>query len=235
MESQIEAMLTQKNYPCVAALRSFFRQDYLVGFYDEFGTGNDWQALRADLLYFLERVKTTRSPYLTMWAIFPDTASTDEATFERAMWNELSHLTSLESRASDWGDAGPARSEAEGESLPEEMDPSSRSFSLRLGGEALFVVGLHPNASRRGRRFPFTAFVINAFSQFEKLEETGTYGRMVALNRARDEAFHGDANPMSVKHGDAWEAIQFSGRTNDDAWKCPFHFLAQANKKGSNP
>ena len=219
MLGEIERTLSQKNYPCIAALRSFFRNEYVVGFYDGFGEGRDWRALRRDLSWFLREQRRSTSPYLTMWAIFPTADTMDEARFEEEMWSELSHLTSLERKESDWGNAAPS-----------EADPSSKDFSFRLDGEAVFVVGLHPLASRIGRRFPWTAMIFNAFDQFERLEQAGVYDRMVTANRKRDQALQGSPNPMSVQHGDAWETIQFSGRENPPEWKCPFRFLAESEK-----
>ncbi len=213
---EIGAVLGQKSYPCIAALRSFHRNDYVMGVYGGFGTGRDWSDLRTDLVWFLEEQRRSGSPYSTMWAIYPNAPVEDEDDFEDSMWSELSHLTSAEARDSDWRGAT--------------SDPTSRDFSFRIEGSALFVVGLHPRASRIARRFPWTAMIFNAFDQFERIEAEGAYERMVATNRKRDHALQGDANPMCVAHGDAWETIQFSGRANSPDWQCPFRFMAESEK-----
>jgi uncharacterized protein len=101
---------------------------------------------------------------------------------------------------------------------------------LCLGGHAFFVVGVHPQSSRLARRFPFTGIVFNVFDQFEQLEREGRYARTSALSRKRDRALQGSANPMVVAHGDKWEGIQFSGKSNPETWKCPFRFVATADK-----
>lgn len=51
-------------------------------------------------------------------------------------------------------------------------DPDDPHFSLSFGGEAFFVVGLHPNASRPARRFSRPAMIFNLHDQFEELRKT---------------------------------------------------------------
>ncbi len=46
--------------------------------------------------------------------------------------------------------------------------PDDPHFSLSLGGEAFFIVGLHPNASRKARRFEVPTLVFNLHDQFEQ-------------------------------------------------------------------
>lgn len=218
VHQQLKETVLQKDYPCVAALRAIEREDYVVGLYGALGRSRRWRELRQDLLAFLAEQGRSGSPYRTMFAIFPESGPLTEGAFETAMWAELSGLTSEETRSTDW---------AEG-SVSEAND---QAFVFSLGGQALFVVGVHPASSRRGRRFPFTGLIFNAFSQFEVFEQRGTYERMVAINRARDIAFDGSVNPMVERHGNQWEAIQFSGQKNPDDWKCPFRFMRDAEKK----
>ena len=47
---------------------------------------------------------------------------------------------------------------------------------------------------------------------------------MIETIRRREIEFQGDVNPMVLQHNDIWESIQFSGKKNDDNWKCPFQF-----------
>jgi FPC/CPF motif-containing protein YcgG len=56
-----------------------------------------------------------------------------------------------------------------------DSDPESPHFSLSIGGKGFFVVGLHPNASRKARRFKYPSFVFNLHAQFEKLREEDRY------------------------------------------------------------
>ncbi len=208
---EIKALVSQKNYPCVAALRSYHKDDYQVGFYGKFGEGEHWRELRNDLLFFLQEQKRTSSIYLSFWAVFEE-QEFSEADFETALWKELSFLTSEEDRKNDW----PANSV---------QDPADPGFRFALGGSEFFVVGLHSQSSRQARRFSRPAMIFNVFSQFDQLMKLGQYEGMVALNRERDQKFQGSVNPMVAAHGESWESIQFSGKMNPGTWKCPFSFL----------
>ena len=99
-----------------------------------------------------------------------------------------------------------------------------RSFSFSLGGHAFYVVGLHPASSRRARRFPQAALVLNLHSQFEALRAEGRYERFHDAIAERDVKFSGSPNPMLATHGEGLEAPQYSGREVDaSSWRCPFH------------
>ena len=103
------------------------------------------------------------------------------------------------------------------------VDPEDPHFSLSFAGEAFFVVGLHPNASRPARRFEAPAMVFNLHAQFEVLREQQRYEKLRASILERDLALAGSINPMLARHGESSEARQYSGRAVDADWKCPFH------------
>lgn len=207
----MRAFVTQKDYPCIAALKSQQANEFRLGIYEDFGSGRTGRSLRARLGEFLAEQKRTDSPYLSFWAVYGGESHFSEEEFERRMWHELSSLTSLAEKSADWG--------------PHESDPRSRKFAFCLFGEPFFVVGLHPNSSRRARRFGRPALVFNVFRQFAALQRKGAYLPMVRTNRLREMKFDGGVNPMAKKHGEQWEAIQFSGRENSEDWVCPFRFL----------
>lgn len=218
INNEIRSFILQENYPCIAAIQSVVRNDYVIGTYGQFGTGTHWHRLRLDLLNFLDLQRSTQSRYLSFWAVFTASTQTldNELDFENKFWRELSLLSSEEERAVDWGTINSS-------------DPNDPSFCFSLNGEKLFVVGLHPESSRFARRFSRPAMVFNAFSQFEVFEE-GAYATMVKIIRHNDLKFQGSINPMVLAHGDAWESIQYSGRENSESWKCPFHFMKQKDK-----
>ena len=95
-----------------------------------------------------------------------------------------------------------ARAEARSASY----DPDDPHFSLSFGGEAFFVVGLHPNAARPGRRFETPALVFNLHDQFDRLRANGVYDRLKATISARDIALAGSLNPMAQPFGQGLEA-----------------------------
>ena len=218
VHEEIRSLIMQPSYPCVAAVQSVVRQDYIVGLYSNFGEGRSWKKLRVDLIQFLNQLSVTNSRYLSFWAVFEESEmNLTENQFEEKFWKELSLITSLEERDQDWGHLHPA-------------NPDDPMFCLSINREKLFVVGLHDSSSREARRFSKPAMVFNAFSQFEKFQLEGTYKKMVETNRNRDVKFQGAANPMAIAHGEKWESIQFSGKENSSTWKCPFHFFKTKDK-----
>ncbi|NHN19387.1 YqcI/YcgG family protein, partial [Bacillus amyloliquefaciens] len=72
--------------------------------------------------------------------VFDGPDALDEPAFEAALWQRLQSLSDKDV----WrGQSYDARVSA---------DPDDPHFSLSFGGEAFFVVGLHPAASRPARR-----------------------------------------------------------------------------------
>lgn len=221
LQSDIHQFIMQKNYPCIAAIKSVQKEEYIVRTYEAFGQALFWRELRQDLQFFLAEQKRTGSTYLTFWAIFEGQSKFSEDDFESGLWNELSHLSSFEKLEQDWAD-------------PELAQPENPGFCLSIDGQAFFVVGLHPQSSREARRFAKPALVFNSIEQFKKLEREGKYEPLKAVIRQREIALQGSVNPMVLKHGDQWESIQFSGKNNTEKWKCPFHFFKDNDKKPEN-
>ncbi|WP_373516564.1 YqcI/YcgG family protein [Pricia sp.] len=85
-----------------------------------------------------------------------------------------------------------------------------------------FLVGLHPKASRKARRFHVPAIAFNLHSQFEQLRKKGRYEIMKNAIRQNEMEFQGSINPMLPDHGKDLEARQYSGRNVTDTWVCPF-------------
>jgi hypothetical protein len=95
-------------------------------------------------------------------------------------------------------------------------------FSYSFGGEAFFLVGLHPKSSRKARRFHVPAIAFNLHAQFEVLREKGRYEIMKQAIRQNEIEFQGSINPMLYDHGEGLEAAQYSGRKVASNWECPF-------------
>ena len=151
-------VLKDKNYPCVAAVKSIEQNEYLTGVYAGFGTALHWRDIRRDLQFFIQQHSQSKSPYLSYWAIFNDNVLFSEEDFELRLWNELSHLASAESKDHDW--------------KHHSDDPQNPGFSLCVDGEKFFIVGLHSQSSRYSRRFKKPALVFNLMKQFEDRKET---------------------------------------------------------------
>lgn len=149
--------------------------------------------------------------FQTLVVVFEQDWCPSEASFEAAMWARIQSLSDKDAMfAQDRdslvsGDAG---------------DPH---FSLSFGGQAFFVVGLHPGASRPARRFSRPAMVFNLHNQFVRLRDEGRYEKLRESIIDRDVAVAGSVNTMLARHGDQSEARQYSGRAVDNDWQCPFN------------
>lgn len=149
-------------------------------------------------------------PFQSLVVLFEENAGLSEVEFEACMWARLQSLSDKD----EWlkQPLDPRVS----------ADPDDPHFSLSFGGEAFFVVGLHPLASRPARRFECPALVFNLHDQFAQLRSSGTYEKMRSTIIERDVMLAGDINPMLARHGTVSEAKQYSGRSVDKDWKCPF-------------
>ena len=143
--------------------------------------------------------------------LFEGPLDLSERVFEVAMWERIQSFADKDAWLGQPYDAAVS------------ADPDDPHFSLSFGGEAFFVIGLHPHASRPARRFSSPALVFNLHDQFARLRAEGRYERMREIIIERDVALAGDVNPMLARHGEASEAKQYSGRRVDADWNCPFH------------
>jgi FPC/CPF motif-containing protein YcgG len=141
-------------------------------------------------------------------AVFKDQDSFSETQFETALWKQLELLHDIDNE--DWD--------------PEVSDnPEDKNFSFSIAGKAFYIVGLHPNSSRKARQSPYPAIAFNLHWQFEKLREMGAFNTVRNKIRERDIELQGNINPMLEDFGENSEARQYSGRKVEEEWKCPFH------------
>ena len=216
-------------HPCVAARASFNTNGYRFGLYAPLGTPEATAGLAADLERFAlgrpaadgarGEAAADRSDFASFIAVFdapgspvappPAAPGEDpELAFERGLWAQLRALHEADGEAWD-----PATS----------PDPTHKDFSFSFAGRSFYLIGMHPGASRPARRFPRPAIVFNLHAQFERLRELGKYEKMRDVIRARDTKQTGSVNPMVEDFGRRSEAVQYSGRVADAAWRCPFH------------
>lgn len=210
LRRQFEMFIGAPDFPCVGAksalaggmLKLIDARDLTSGW-------NDLQIHHA-LLDWTRRYKADPSGLRSLAVLFRGPDDLDERAFEEALWTRVQSLADKDA----W------------KGLPHDPrvspDPGNPHFSLSFGGEAFFVIGLHPRASRPARRFARPALVFNLHDQFERLRADGRYERMRERILARDEALAGSVNPMLARHGEASEAAQYSGRLVEEDWTCPF-------------
>lgn len=210
LRTAFETFIRDKSFPCVGAKSALARGTLrtIVGWSITSGW-NDLK-LHAELAEWANEYKREPGLFRSLAVIFADPAARDEKAFERALWDRLQSLSDKDA----WLGV-PYDERVSG-------NPVSAEFSLSFGGEAFFAVGLHPAASRPARRFERPVIVFNLHDQFEKLRADGRYEMLRKTIIERDVKLAGTANPMLSRHGDKSEAVQYSGRTVDEDWTCPF-------------
>jgi FPC/CPF motif-containing protein YcgG len=200
------------DFPCVGAKSALARDQIEIVIARDIRSNWDDLRILPKLLGFAESYHSDPAPALfqSFVVIFEQPDDLTEAEFEHHLWQRIQ---SFSDKDSFFGADHDIRVEA---------DPSHQNFSLSFGGEAFFVVGLHPNASRPARRFQKPALVFNLHDQFVRLREEGRYEKMRQTIIERDIALAGSTNPMLARHGESSEAGQYSGRVVGEDWQCPY-------------
>jgi FPC/CPF motif-containing protein YcgG len=219
LATRFAAFIRDADFPCVGAKSALARSQI------RFVVGRDLRSAWDDLRIYPSLLDLAwsyaREPSLfhSLVVLFEEDSGLDEAMFEACLWERLASLSAKD----DWHGQSPDPRVS--------TDPADPHFSLSFGGEAFFVVGLHPRASRPARRFERPALVFNLHDQFEQLRATGVYDKMRSSIIARDVALAGEPNPMLAVHGTISEARQYSGRAVDENWVCPFSGRATASRR----
>ena len=232
LDDGLDDHVTDNRHPLAERFRSFIREpDFsCVGAKSALSRGrmrilvardirSAWDDLRIlpELLDLVQSYRADRQLFQSFAVLFEQPEMLAESEFEQHLWTRVQSLSDKDS----WL----------GQNYDERVspDPTDPHFSLSFGGEAFFVVGLHPGASRVARRFERPALVFNLHDQFERLREEGLYDRLRATILARDLTLNGSQNPMLSRFGETSEARQYSGRAVDSEWACPFSGRSSAD------
>ena len=207
--SRFEAFVRQDGYPCMGAQAAVNGKTFALGVFNSMQDYDVVPNLMDGLSQYLGDIKGKASSFLTYIAIFRRDDFADEVQFEKALWKLLSRLHAYDAKTHPW-------------SGEVSNDPSHKNFSFSIMGEPFFMVGMHPQSSRKARRFEYTAIAFNLHEQFENLREKGRYKHLKSAIRENEIEFSGSINPMLNDFGDGLEASQYSGRAVGKDWKCPF-------------
>ena len=214
---RLHAFIAKPDFPCVGAKSAMGKGRIKAVVARAITSSWNDLAIHAALLRFTADYKRDRQMFQSLAIIFEGPRTLDEATFEANMWARIQSLSDKDV----WL----------GQEYDESVspDPANPHFSLSFGGEAYFVVGLHPRASRKARRFVAPTMIFNLHTQFEQLRDAGRYEKLRSSILDRDVAYSGSLNPMLARHGEQSEARQYSGRVVDPSWGCPFAYRGEAN------
>ncbi len=217
LEATLFAHVEDRTFPCVGAKSAMAKGTLDVLACSRIDSAWDDVRIHDSLMRLAERYRQDRAMYRSFAVVFEGPDDLSEPAFEAALWDRVQSLSDKDVwRGQDYD---PRVS----------TDPDNPHFSLSFGGEAFFIVGLHPNASRPARRFERPTLVFNLHDQFERLRAEGKYEVMREKILVRDEALAGSRNPMLARHGALSEARQYSGRIVDERWACPFHYSGEAS------
>ena len=209
VDEEFRTFVGDDRFPCLAGKGAVHRGDYTLAVYPALGSRDAATALVADLGPWVSSLPVDGGGLRTFAAVFRGEIPPDEIAFERLLWRQLQLLH----ESDPYGVWDPGVS----------ADPGDADFSFSFGGQALFIVGLHPMSSRLSRRFRWPALMFNPRAQFDRLKAEGRFERMRDIVRERDIALQGSMNPNLADFGDASEARQYSGRATEPGWQCPFH------------
>ena len=217
IENTFRDFVADTQFPCVGAKSAQARGMLEVVTARDMRSGWDDLRIHDRLVDWAEQYRNDPGGLRSLAVVYQEPGDLTEAKFEKLLWERVQSFADKDS----W------------KGLPYDHrvspDPDDPHFSLSFGGEAFFVVGLHPHASRPARRFAYPVMVFNLHNQFEALRADGRYERMREAILERDKALAGDINPMLARHGESSEARQYSGRKVDNDWSCPFSDPRQDN------
>lgn len=211
----------RQQFPCVGARAALNSESYALTTYGLLGSAETTAALAEDLFEFTRSELRHRSEYATFVAVFRGPNAQTEQEFERSLWRQLQQLNQLDAEHFAWDEAA-------------QSDPTDPQFSFSFAGQALYVIGMHPNSSRLARQFRWPALIFNPHEQFERLRADGKWKRMQQTIRERDIELQGSVNPMLSDFGESTEARQYSGRAVEPDWRAPF-IAAEPRSAGKCP
>jgi uncharacterized protein len=210
LEQELIGRIAEECFPCVGAKAALARGTLKVLSCHSLCSNWDDVRIHGELMQWARDYCADPQLFRSLAVVFEGPLNLTEEQFEQAIWTRIQSFADKD----HWlGQPYDHRVSA---------DPEDPHFSLSFGGEAFFVIGLHPNASRPARRLDFPAMVFNLHDQFERLREEGRYERMRDRILDRDRELAGEINPMLAKFGESSEARQYSGRVVDEDWECPF-------------
>ncbi len=205
-----EGFVRDAAFPCVGAKSALSRGTLKTVACWSIVSAWDDLRIHRELLVWATDYRADPGLFRSIAFIFAGPDDLSEEDFEEALWTRLQSLADKDA----WLEQ-PYDPRVSG-------NPEDPHFSLSFGGEAFFVVGLHPYASRPARRFERPAMVFNLHDQFAQLRAEGRYERIRETIISRDVELAGSVNPMLARHGEASEAAQYSGRAVEPGWSCPF-------------
>lgn len=213
--------LENVDFPCVAAKAALTKEQLYVKVVGHMACPKDDRDILNFIYNFVDEYRESGKLFHSAVIIFEQPDVYDEQMYSRFFWSRLQAISDLDAHHYEYDQRV-------------DTDPESGNFSFSLKGEAFFVIGLHPAASRPARKFKYPAIVFNPHAQFEQLRDANQYEKMKKIIRKRDTALAGGINPMLQDFGEASEVYQYTGQKLDNSWKCPLHINHEGTKRNQS-
>lgn len=205
--AELANSIREVNHPCIMAQAIMKRSKATINNYGDFRDVDQAALVLLDLAEFINRYDFSGLDLSTFIAVFDDADDLSEEEFEKALWNLLQHISDLDD--TPWASTISS-------------DPSDLSFAFCIRGHAFYIRGMHANSSRKSRRTTAPTIIFSPKTQFEQVKELGMYRNIKELIRSREMEYQGSINPMLSLFEATSEAREYSGRSVDDDWVCPF-------------
>lgn len=218
--SAFKEFVREPLFPCVGAKAALSKKQMTFVVARNIKSAWDDFDIYAAVRGLVGKYRENRAPFHSLAVIFNQDLKLDELQFEQRLWERLQILSDMDDWLGQEKDARVAH------------DPNHPEFSLSFGGEAFFIIGLHPQASRPARRFVRPTMIFNLHDQFELLREANQYEKLRASILDRDVKIAGNINPMLARHGEVSAARQYSGRAVESGWRCPYQCAGMHSDQG---
>lgn len=214
--------LKEKEFPCVAVKSALSMHQVHCMVADSMACPKDDHGIVQFLYDFIAGYRAVGTNYHSAAIIFRGPDIRSESMFDTLLWQRLQSIADIDAVHHKYD----SRVDA---------DPASATFSFSIGEEGFYIIGLHPQSSRRSRQFHYPALVFNPHAQFEQLRSTEQYERMKKTVRKRDKEYSGSVNPMLSDFGSSSEVWQYSGRKYGADWKCPLKINHAGTTNNTTP
>ncbi len=208
IHSQYRAMILSSPFPCPGAKTTFTQGTYRFGVFDKMGSKETAEALGLSLRSFLEERPSMNTMFTAFVSCYKEPLPMSHEEFAYNLWTMLQELHAVDLSAWD---------------STTSSDPESPDFAFSFAGRSYFIAGMHSGSPRFARRFAWPTLVFNMHEQFRYLRSEGIFEKFRDRVRKRDIALQGYVNPMSTDFGTISEAIQYTGKIENENWKCPFN------------
>lgn len=208
MRTAFADWVSGSEFSCLGARSAVRREVWDFGVFGDLDDRSTTGAMHGALEEFIKNRVSLSQNFVTFVAAFRGPLDISEEKFEELLWTRLSWLREYERDRYAWA--------------PDvDSDPGSEHFAFSIAEQSMFVVGMHAQASRISRRFPYPAIAFNPHSQFRQLRERNMYSGLQRQTRKRELRLQKSLNPNLAEHGEQSEARQYSGRAAAAEWRCP--------------